>query len=66
MAVIRYRVETLGSRRGDRVGRVEKECEEELEDGEGGVSVKSWKALQPVLFETSVEIWEFEGEGNGV
>ena len=66
MAVIRCRVETLGSRTGDRVGRVEKEREEELEDGEGGASIKSWKALQPVPFETSVEIWEFEGEGNSV
>ena len=66
VAVIRCRVETLGSRTGDRVGRVEKEREEELEDGEGGASIKSWKALQPVPFETSVEIWEFEGEGNSV
>ena len=58
-----------GSRHWDREEAIEsdeseEESEEELEDGEGVVSVKPKDALQPVPFETSVKIWEFEGGGD--
>ena len=43
----------------------EEESEEEVEDWEGLVSVKSRKVLQPVPFETSVNIWEFERGDDG-
>ena len=39
----------------------EEESEEELENGKGVVNDKARKALQPILFGTSVKIWEFEG-----